>query len=201
MARTNPFQFIQQVRAEAARIVWPTRRETGLTTVMVMIMATLFATFFFTVDLIVRFDESPKALADEVDRVVREAVELVWSRNQASLSGKRLNVLPASIAITDGVASELHGFRRAFWKAVEGAEKRLADAGTPDADPLDDTQPVDFAGQRFEGLLAAVRGGTWEPAPGDIVGGVTVPPAGASVEFREPSLKLDPWPITEEDFD
>ncbi|HMQ94352.1 MAG TPA: preprotein translocase subunit SecE [Amaricoccus sp.] len=55
MARTNPFQFIQQVRAEAARIVWPTRRETGLTTVMVMIMATLFATFFFTVDLIVRF--------------------------------------------------------------------------------------------------------------------------------------------------
>ena len=55
MARTNPFQFIQQVRAEAARIVWPTRRATGLTTVMVMIMATLFATFFFTVDLIVRF--------------------------------------------------------------------------------------------------------------------------------------------------
>ena len=55
MARTTPFQFIQQVRAEAARIVWPTRRETGLTTVMVMIMATLFATFFFTVDLIVRF--------------------------------------------------------------------------------------------------------------------------------------------------
>ncbi len=55
IARTNPVQFIPQVRAEAARIVWPTRRETGLTTVMVMIMATLFATFFFTVDLIVRF--------------------------------------------------------------------------------------------------------------------------------------------------
>ena len=55
MARTNPLQFIQQVRAETAKVVWPTRRETGLTTVMVMIMATLFATFFFLVDLLIRF--------------------------------------------------------------------------------------------------------------------------------------------------
>ncbi|MBB5223035.1 preprotein translocase subunit SecE [Amaricoccus macauensis] len=55
MARTNPLQFIQQVRAETAKIVWPTRRETVLTTIMVMIMATVFAIFFFTVDLIIRF--------------------------------------------------------------------------------------------------------------------------------------------------
>ncbi len=55
MARTNPLQFIQQVRAETAKVVWPTRRETGLTTVMVMIMATVFATFFFLVDLTIRF--------------------------------------------------------------------------------------------------------------------------------------------------
>ena len=55
MARTNPLQFIQQVRAETAKVVWPNRRETGLTTVMVMIMATVFATFFFLVDLIIRY--------------------------------------------------------------------------------------------------------------------------------------------------
>ena len=55
MARTNPLQFIQQVRAEVAKITWPTRRETGLTTVMVMIMAALFATFFFLVDIAIRF--------------------------------------------------------------------------------------------------------------------------------------------------
>lgn len=55
MARTNPLQFIQQVRAETAKIVWPTRRETMLTTVMVMIMATIFAIFFFSVDLLIRF--------------------------------------------------------------------------------------------------------------------------------------------------
>ena len=54
MARTNPLQFIQQVRAETAKVVWPTRRETMLTTVMVMIMAAIFATFFFTVDILVR---------------------------------------------------------------------------------------------------------------------------------------------------
>jgi preprotein translocase subunit SecE len=55
MARTNPFQFAQQVRAEVAKVTWPNRREVGLTTVMVLIMAMLFATFFFLVDLIVRF--------------------------------------------------------------------------------------------------------------------------------------------------
>lgn len=50
MARTNPLQFIQQVRAETAKVVWPSRRETGLTTVMVFIMAVIAATFFFLVD-------------------------------------------------------------------------------------------------------------------------------------------------------
>ncbi len=55
MARTNPLQFIQQVRAETAKVVWPTRRETMLTTAMVMVMAALFATFFFLVDLLIRF--------------------------------------------------------------------------------------------------------------------------------------------------
>lgn len=53
MARTNPAQFIQQVRAEASKVVWPTRRETMLTTVMVFIMATLAAIFFFLVDQII----------------------------------------------------------------------------------------------------------------------------------------------------
>ena len=55
MARTNPLQFIQQVRAETAKVTWPTRRETMLTTVMVMIMASIFAAFFFTVDGLIRF--------------------------------------------------------------------------------------------------------------------------------------------------
>ena len=53
-ARTNPLQFVQQVRAEVAKVVWPTRRETLLTTVMVFIMATLAAIFFFFVDLLIR---------------------------------------------------------------------------------------------------------------------------------------------------
>lgn len=55
MAKTNPLQFIQQVRSETAKIVWPTRRETMLTTAMVFVMSVLFATFFFIVDQIIRF--------------------------------------------------------------------------------------------------------------------------------------------------
>jgi preprotein translocase subunit SecE len=54
MATTNPLQFIQQVRAEVAKVVWPTRREVMLTTVMVFIMAALTAIFFSLVDLAIR---------------------------------------------------------------------------------------------------------------------------------------------------
>ena len=53
-ARTNPLQFMQQVRAEVAKVVWPTRRETLLTTAMVLVMATLTAIFFFFVDFLIR---------------------------------------------------------------------------------------------------------------------------------------------------
>ena len=51
---TNPFQFLQQVRSETAKVVWPTRREVVLTTVMVFIMAALTAVFFFFVDWVIR---------------------------------------------------------------------------------------------------------------------------------------------------
>ena len=54
MATINPVQFIQQVRAEVSKVVWPTRREVLLTTVMVFIMAALTAVFFALVDLLIR---------------------------------------------------------------------------------------------------------------------------------------------------
>ncbi len=55
MARTNPVQFIQQTRAEIGKVVWPSRREVTLTTVMVFIMAAVMALFFTLVDMIIRF--------------------------------------------------------------------------------------------------------------------------------------------------
>ncbi len=55
MAITNPLQFIQQVRAEVSKVVWPTRREVLLTTVMVFILAALTALFFTLVDLTIQF--------------------------------------------------------------------------------------------------------------------------------------------------
>ena len=54
MATLNPIQFIQQVRSEVAKVVWPSRREVMLTTIMVFIMAALTATFFSLVDLTIR---------------------------------------------------------------------------------------------------------------------------------------------------
>ena len=48
----NPFKYIQQVRNEVSKIVWPTRKETMTTTVMVFIMSALVALFFFIIDTI-----------------------------------------------------------------------------------------------------------------------------------------------------
>ncbi|MCC6984381.1 MAG: preprotein translocase subunit SecE [Bauldia sp.] len=48
--RTNPFTFLQQVRQEVSKVVWPSRRETTITTVMVFIFVTLAALFFLAAD-------------------------------------------------------------------------------------------------------------------------------------------------------
>ncbi len=50
MARTNPFEFIQQVRTEVAKVTWPTRRETVITTTMVIAMSIAAALFFLATD-------------------------------------------------------------------------------------------------------------------------------------------------------
>ncbi|MCA0270458.1 MAG: preprotein translocase subunit SecE [Proteobacteria bacterium] len=50
----NPLQFLQQVRSETAKVVWPNRREVMLTTVMVFIMAALTSVFFFLVDFVIQ---------------------------------------------------------------------------------------------------------------------------------------------------
>ena len=46
----NPGKFLREVRTESAKIVWPTRKETLMTGVMVVIMTTLLAIFFFGID-------------------------------------------------------------------------------------------------------------------------------------------------------
>ena len=52
VAKTSPGEFIRQVRAETAKVVWPSRRETVTTAVMVVIMTVLLGIFFFGVDQI-----------------------------------------------------------------------------------------------------------------------------------------------------
>ena len=50
VAKVNPGEFMRQVRSEASKVVWPTRRETMMTAVMVLIMTALLAIFFLGVD-------------------------------------------------------------------------------------------------------------------------------------------------------
>jgi preprotein translocase subunit SecE len=51
----NPFTFIQEVRAEAKKVTWPSRRETLVTTGLVITMVLLASLFFVLVDSVLRF--------------------------------------------------------------------------------------------------------------------------------------------------
>ncbi|MGE4253409.1 MAG: preprotein translocase subunit SecE [Parvibaculaceae bacterium] len=55
MAKTNPLEFLQEVRQEARKITWPTRKETMITTVMVLIMVVLASVFFLVVDAVLKW--------------------------------------------------------------------------------------------------------------------------------------------------
>ncbi|MGC2414643.1 MAG: preprotein translocase subunit SecE [Stellaceae bacterium] len=55
MAKTNAAEFVQQVRQELARVTWPTRKETTVTTAMVFVMVFIAAIFFFVVDQVLSY--------------------------------------------------------------------------------------------------------------------------------------------------
>ena len=51
----SPFKFLQEVRSETAKVTWPTRRESMITTIMVFVMVALASIFFFMSDLVIRY--------------------------------------------------------------------------------------------------------------------------------------------------
>ncbi|GAO54618.1 MULTISPECIES: preprotein translocase subunit SecE [unclassified Novosphingobium] len=55
MAKTSPGEFINQVRAEARKVVWPTRQETTTTAIFVGIMMLILAVFFLGIDSLFGF--------------------------------------------------------------------------------------------------------------------------------------------------
>ena len=55
MARPKIGEFVNQVKTEATKIVWPSSSETTRTTIMVLIMTTILALFFFGVDTVFQF--------------------------------------------------------------------------------------------------------------------------------------------------
>jgi preprotein translocase subunit SecE len=54
MAKSSPFKFLQEVRAETEKVTWPSRRETFVTTIMVFVMVAVASVFFLIVDLFAR---------------------------------------------------------------------------------------------------------------------------------------------------
>ena len=54
MAKIDPFKFLQEVRAEAQKVTWPTRKETTVTTMMVFVMVFVASIFFLLADQVMR---------------------------------------------------------------------------------------------------------------------------------------------------
>jgi preprotein translocase subunit SecE len=54
MAKTNPFQFLQQVRTETSKVTWPTRRETAITSMMVFMFVIAASLFFLVADFFLK---------------------------------------------------------------------------------------------------------------------------------------------------
>jgi len=54
MAKISPFKFMQEVRAEAQKVTWPSRRETAVTTAMVFVMVAIASVFFLVADQLMR---------------------------------------------------------------------------------------------------------------------------------------------------
>jgi preprotein translocase subunit SecE len=54
MAKISPFKFLQEVRAEADKVTWPTRRETMITTAMVFVMVAVASVLFLVADQVIR---------------------------------------------------------------------------------------------------------------------------------------------------
>lgn len=50
----SPFKFLQEVRSETSKVVWPTRRETMITTIMVFVLVAVASIFFFITDQVIR---------------------------------------------------------------------------------------------------------------------------------------------------
>ena len=54
MSKGNPAQFVQEVRQEAAKVTWPSRKETGISTAMVFVFVLISALFFMLVDWVLQ---------------------------------------------------------------------------------------------------------------------------------------------------
>jgi preprotein translocase subunit SecE len=54
MPKISPFKFLQEVRAEAEKVTWPTRKETTVTTIMVFVMVAIASVFFLLADQVMR---------------------------------------------------------------------------------------------------------------------------------------------------
>ena len=55
MAKVDPVKFFHEVRQETAKVTWPSRRETMITTAMVFVMCTIAAIFFLFADQLIRY--------------------------------------------------------------------------------------------------------------------------------------------------
>ena len=73
MAKISPFKFLQEVRAEAQKVTWPTRKETTVTTIMVFVMVVITSVFFLLADQVMRLFSASAAFFEAAVSTLRIA--------------------------------------------------------------------------------------------------------------------------------
>ena len=99
----NPGKFLREVRTESAKIVWPTRRETLMTGLMVVIMTSLLALFFFARGLGV---QRPRPLPAQPGRLGRVFVIASAAKQSRRAAGEILDCRTADAARNDGLTGK-----------------------------------------------------------------------------------------------
>ena len=89
MAKISPFKFLQEVRAEAQKVTWPTRRETAITTAMVFVMVAVAAVFFLLADQVMRMSDFRAGDPPRIQRMMADGRRVCWLRGASARASER----------------------------------------------------------------------------------------------------------------
>ena len=188
----NPFTFLQQVRAETAKVTWPSRRETMISTIMVVVFAFIAAIFFFAADQLMGFGSSTSSASATRQRPRRKiemtarwyivhaysnfekkvAEDIEHKAKQKGLSDQIEQIVVPTEKVVEVRRGRKVDAERKFFPGYVLVRANLTDAvfslikNTPKVTGfLGDSKPVPITDKEAERILHQVQEGVERPKP------------------------------------